>query len=84
MTPSRTVKKHLGSAGTTAAVIAAGTVLAGAAGSPIPGPAAGLLLALLALRLAAMVSATSGAGREEQAAAAQGSPRRAALRAAHV
>ncbi len=82
MTPSRTVKKHLGSAGTTVAVIAAGTVLAGAAGSPLPGPAGLFLLALVALRIAAMVSAASGEGREE--AAAPASPRRAALHAAHV
>lgn len=83
MTPSRTAKKHLGSTGTTVAVIAAGTVLAGAAGSPLPGPAGLFLLALVALRLAAMVSAAGGGGRTENAGPAS-PPRRAALRAAHV
>ena len=81
MTPSRTAKRHLGSAGTTLAVIAAGTVLAGAAGSPVPGPAGSFLLALVALRIAAMVSAV---GDEAKAAREPRPARRAALHAAHV
>lgn len=83
MTPSRTVKKRLGSAGTALAVIAAGSVLAGAAGSPVPGPTGLFLLALVALRIAAMVSAVVGeAGPDASRRASP--PRRAALHAAHV
>jgi hypothetical protein len=83
-TPSRAAKSFLVSALVALALLAAGTVLAAPLRLPLPGPAAGLLVALLALRVGVMLSAARGGLGEEGRAGAREPARGAPLHAARV
>jgi len=66
------------------ALFAAGTFLAAPLRLPLPGAAAGLLLALVALRVGVMLDAVRDVPGEEARGGTEKPARRAALHAAHV
>lgn len=82
-TKSRVVTSFLVSAAPYLALFAAGTVLARPLHLPLPGPAVGLLVALVALRIGVMRESSRGAP-GEGTGAGERRPSRAALHAAHV
>ena len=84
MTTSRVVKSLLAPAAPVLALLAAGVVLARFLDLPEPGPAAGLLVALVALRVGVTASVVRGADGGDGRTAAERPSRRAALHAAHV
>lgn len=84
MKTSRAVKSLLAPAAPVLALLAAGVALARFLDLPVPGPAAGLLVALLALRAGVTAAAVRGAGGAGGGVGSERPSRRAALHAAHV